>query len=214
MKQEQYTMISQEVINKNNLNGVYYLGKLMELINAFRPNSIEEWEHSYCSWARQTGQDKKITEAIDRAFNICLQRGIEVSREEVREVFWGRTIRDCWIGRERELKCADWIREKGFRVETVSDEIDREYGVDLIVYDNEGNILLGVQVKGVAYFYRNENRERDVINPKKYNKFKKEMGARVIEVGYNNDGELSHNKASLEVALGLREVPQYDCFNF
>ena len=68
MKQEIYTMISQEVINKNGLNGVYYLGKLMELINAFRPNSIEEWESDYCSWARQTGQDVRITEAIDRAF--------------------------------------------------------------------------------------------------------------------------------------------------
>ena len=97
MKQEIYTMISQEVINKNNLNGVYYLGKLMELINAFRPNSIEEWESDYCSWARQTGQDVRITEAIDRAYNICLQRGIDASRDDVREAFWRRTIRECWI---------------------------------------------------------------------------------------------------------------------
>lgn len=214
MRKEIYTMISQEVINKNNLNGVYYLGKLMELINAFRPNSIEEWESAYCSWARQTGQAARITEAIDRAFNICSQRGIDASREEVREVFWGRTVRDCWIGRERELKCADWIRTQGFKVETVDDETDRKYGVDLIVYDNEGNVLLGVQVKGVAYFYRAENRERDVINPKKYKKFKAQYGVRVLEIGYNDKGEMSYNKASLEVALGLREIPQYECFNF
>ena len=212
MKQEIYTMISQEVINKNNLNGVYYLGKLMELINAFRPNSIEEWENKYCSWARQTGQDARITEATDRAFNICLQRGIDVSREDVREVFRKRTIRDCWIGRERELRCAEYIRGLGFTVETVDDEIDRKYGVDLIVYDDEGNVLLGVQVKGVAYFYRAENRERDVINPQKYQKFRAQYGVRVVEVGYDDKGELRHNKAALELALGLREVPQ--CFNF
>lgn len=214
MKQEIYTMISQEVINKNGLNGVYYLGKLMELINAFRPNSIEEWESDYCSWARQTGQDVRITEAIDRAFNICLQRGIEVSREEVREAFWRRTIRDCWIGRERELKCADWLRLQGLKVETVDDETDRKYGVDLIVYDDEGNVLLGVQVKGNAYFYRAENKERDVINPQKYQKFRAQYGVGVVEVGYNDKGELSHNKTALELALGLREVPQYECFNF
>ena len=214
MRKEIYTMISQEVINKNNLNGVYYLGKLMELINAFRPNSIEEWESAYCSWARQTGQAERITEAIDRAFNICSQRGIDASREEVREVFWGRTVRDCWIGRERELKCADWIRMQGFKVETVDDETDRKYGVDLIVYDDKGNVLLGVQVKGVAYFYRAENRERDVINPQKYKKFKAQYGVRVLEIGYNDKGEMSYNKASLEVALGLREIPQYECFNF
>lgn len=214
MKQETYTIISQEVINKHKLNGTYYLGKLMEVINHYRPNTIEEWESCYCSWAKQTGQDKKITEAIDKAYIICQNMNLDVSREEVRGAFWTRIIRDCWIGRERELHCAKWLREKGIRVETVDDETDRKYGVDLIAYDNEGNVLLGIQVKGVAYFYRHDNKERDIINPKKYRAFKKEFGARVIEVGYSNEGEITYNKASLEIALGLREVPQFEAFDF
>lgn len=214
LSQESYRIVSQEIINKKKLNGVRYVGRVMELINACKPNSIQEWEHYYCSWARQTGQHEMITKAIDITYTTAINRGVDASREEIRDVFFNRVIRDSWIGRERELKCADWIREQGFRVESVDDETDRMYGVDLIVYDNEGNILLGVQVKGVPYFYSKVNKERDEINPKKYKKFKEEFGVRVLEVGYNNEGELSYNKTLLEITLGLREAPQYDCFNF
>lgn len=198
MNTAQYNLIVDEIMNKNNLNSASHLGRLMELINCWKPKTKEEWESMYVNWAYNTGQHYKITAAVNKAYQVVLAKEMDITRDQILEVFKRRIVDDCWKGRQREIECAKQLRnEYNLVVTEVDDELDRKYGVDLLVYDQDHKLLVGVQVKGVGYFYNQINRERDIINPKKYRLFKETFGVSVIEIGMNDECQISYNKILL-----------------
>lgn len=85
----------------------------------------------------------------------CNDNGIAVSKKEALNFVYIHTIDEGWIGYQREKAAerdiADFCKHHGFTYEEASTDTDMNYGVDYEIFDRKGELICGVQVKGLKY---------------------------------------------------------------
>lgn len=194
MKQEPkgYGYIIQQIVCKNHLNGAKYLGSLMSLMGSTKPQSIEEWERVYVRHVNEN--NLPLDWVIDRVTALA---GGRYTRNEVKDAIKYLVINKTWEGRQRELDFYSWITKRtDYKVEHASDELDRRYAVDYLLYN--GDVIVGaIQVKPESYFrFSGDDFDR---NQMKYAEFKKRFGVKVIEVAFENHDVVIGKKKLMEV---------------
>lgn len=185
---------SNGVWNRGNFNRSQNIGKLMYIINEEKPESLEAWTGKYLAsgsrfqklleegenpdpkyYGRSMYQLKRIATSFQKAMN---DAGIYTTFEEAFEYTCIRVIYETWVGYKREK--AAYIELKslcpnGYQLRHTNTSIDSTMAVDFEIVDADGEILLGIQVKG-------KNARESVIksNYKRNQKYVDTYGAKVV----------------------------------
>lgn len=185
---------SNGVWNRGNFNHSQNIGKLMYIINKERPNSLKEWTKKYLVsgnefqkllsqgenpnpkyYGRTIYQLKRIATSFQKAMN---DAGIDADFKEAFDYTCIRVIYETWIGYSREIAAFKEIQNicpNGYQIRHTNQNVDATMAVDFEIIDTDGEIFLGIQVKG-------KNARESVIrsNYKRNQKYVDTYGVKVI----------------------------------
>lgn len=168
-----------EAWNKGWYNSPNKVGKVMEVLNQSQPENRKAFASLYLNTVRAPIQVVSMVQEMSDKMGLTFEVALNW--------WWVRVLDMSFTGWENEKTIIAMIRVNaegmGYKVRGVTDQEDREFGVDAIIYSEQsGTVIEGVQIKPSSYFtspYASTVKAREVDNPKKYERFKEATGARV-----------------------------------
>lgn len=153
------------------------IGGVMDAVKNLKPGAtIEDWIEYYLSNVRTAAQFFYFIDdfAVDNDY----------FWEDAVNIFAVYAWDIAYEGWSSEDICSNVIAEKfGWVAENVTSDEDADYGIDRLFYDEDDKLVCAVQMKPVSYLYGNGAqlvREREVINPRKNQKFEDRYGVPVF----------------------------------
>lgn len=170
---------SMDFWNKGKFNQEWKVGAVVAFLNKKNPSTRPEFARQYLNELRSEAQVVKMVEEFAAKGGLTFEVALNW--------WWIRVMDQSFTGWHGEGRIFDMMKIQlagsGNDVRKATDEEDRKFGVDLIVFNiASGEIVEGYQIKPGSYFtgqsYSNKL-AREKTNPDKYKLFKQVTGASV-----------------------------------
>jgi hypothetical protein len=149
----------------------------VEFLNNKQPDTRQEFSIQYLSELRSSEQVVKMVEEFAAVAGLTLELALNW--------WWIRVMDQSFTGWQEEGQIMEMVRVQlqgtGNDVRKATDQEDREFGIDLVIFNIEtGKDVEGLQVKPASYFsgmYPSNVEAREVTNPEKFRKYQAARGA-------------------------------------